>query len=56
MSLLKLKKKSAEQLKVDLNKISEFYLRQSEFDKYSSNSEDISTYSLLLAQGKFSFI
>ena len=56
MSLLNLSKKNAEQLKIDLNKTYEFYLRQSEFDKHSSHAEDLSTYSLLLAFGEFSFI
>lgn len=56
ISLLKLSKKNAEQLKIDLNKTHEFYLRQSEFDKNSLHAEDLSTYSLLLALGEFSFV
>ncbi len=56
MSLLKLSRKSAEQLKIDLDKTYEFYLRQSEFDRHSSHVEDASAYSLLIALGEFSFI
>jgi transcriptional regulator with XRE-family HTH domain len=56
ISLLKLSKKNAAQLKNDINKTYEFYLRQSEIDRFSLDPEDISNYSLLLAIGEFSFI
>ncbi len=54
--LLKLSKKNVSQLKMDLNKTYEFYLRQSEIDSYSLPVTEISTHSLLLGLGEFSFV
>lgn len=56
ISLLSLSKKNAEQLKEDLNRTREFYLRQSEIDNFSLDSKALSNYSLLIAMGEFSFI
>lgn len=56
ISLLKLSKKNADQLKVELNRTYELYLRQSEIDRHSLSDKDIGTYSMIFAVGEFSFI